>query len=199
MPRKQSGGSPASTNVMNINTGYLNALAETPVGGQVSGLKSCQSGGSIASNRVTDLLSQEQCGGVTIPASPAIAGDPANLPLYKTSGGGKKKRKVQKAGGSDFVNLLYARGPVNTPSNPNLFKNFAGPYDQFISNECLYTEGLKGAAPFPFPQKGGKKSRTKSKSKSKSKSKKHMKKHIKKVKTSVRRKMKKTLNRKHRK
>lgn len=219
MPRKQSGGSPASSNVMNINSGYLKALSEVPVGGQVSGLPGCQTGGSIASAKVTDLLSQEQCNGGNIPSSPLLGGDPGNLPLYKTSGGGrrtkkskskklrKSKSKSQKGAGSDFVNLLYARGPVNTPSNPELFKKFAGPYDQYISNECLYHEGLKGAAPFPFPQKGGKNRKSKSKSRKlnkksrKSKSKKSLRKSKsmkggnRKVRSSIRRKMKKSLNR----
>lgn len=252
MPRKQSGGSPASTNVMNINTGYLKALSESPVGGQVSGIAGCQSGGSVASARVNDLLSQESCvGGGNIPMTPTISGDPANLPLYKTSGGGnmpmmtpsyagkmpmemsrsgkgyggrgggkksKSKRvKSQKGAGSDFVNLLYARGPVNNPSmSPDQFKQFAGPYDQYLSSESLFNTGLHGAAPFPFPQKGGKSKRSskskrsnklkKSKSKSKSKlSKSNRKSKSKsksmsggnrKIRNSIRHKLRRSLNRK---
>lgn len=190
MPRKQSGGSPASDNVNNINQGYLQALAEVPVGGQVHGMPGCQTGGSPASARVHALLSDEACGGGDMPSYPQLNGDPANLPLYKTSGGGKKskkskrkskksrgkKSKGQRAGGSDWISTQYSRGPVNYPSNPELFKKFAGPYDEYISNERLYYEGLQPGsasnyAPWPFPQKGGKKHRKSSKKSMRKKSK----------------------------
>lgn len=169
MPKKQSGGSPASTSVNAINQGYLKALSEVPVGTQ-----SCQSGGSPASVRVNSLLSQEGCGSSPSPSSPVMSGDATKLPLYKTSGGGKKsKRSNQKAGGSDWISSQYSRGPVNYPNNPEQFKKFAGPYDEFITNQELYYEGLKegsasNAAPFPFPQKGGSKSKSRKSKKSKS-------------------------------
>ena len=178
MSRKQSGGSPASTNVNNINQGYLKALSEVPIGSQVNGLPGCQTGGSLASARVGALLSQESCEHPETPSSPALAGDPGSLPLYKTSGGGRKSRKrSQKAGGSDWISSQYSRGPVNYPNHPEQFKKFAGPYDEYISNECMYYEGLKPGsasshAPWPFPQKGGsKKSRSKSSKSKRSKSK----------------------------
>ena len=169
MPRKQRGGSPASDNVNYINQGYLQALSEVPVGGQVHGLPGCQAGGSPASARVHALLGNENCGHVDMPSSPRLAGNPANLPLYRTSGGGKKSKRSkgkrsrvrkQRAGGSDWISSQYSRGPVNYPSNPELFKKFAGPYDEYISNESLYYEGLRPGsasnyAPWPFPQKGG--------------------------------------------
>lgn len=162
---KQKGGSPASDNVNNINQNYLKALAEIPVNGQVHKLSGCQKGGSPASNKVHSLLNDTGNNGsdnmVNFGRS-VTDHNLQNLPLYKTSGGGKKRgRKSQKAGGSDWISSQYSRGPVNYPSNPELFKTFAGPYDKYISNESLYYEGLKpnsasNYAPWPFPQKGGK-------------------------------------------
>lgn len=190
MPRKQRGGSPASDNVNYINQSYLKALSEVPVGGQVYGLPGCQTGGSPASARVHSLLGNENCGHVDMPSSPRLAGDPANLPLYRTSGGGKRSRRgkgkrgrisKQRAGGSDWISSQYSRGPVNYPSNPELFKKFAGPYDEYVSNESLYYEGLKPGsasnyAPWPFPQKGGKCGSKKHRSKKVKKSKSYKKK-----------------------
>lgn len=219
MPRKQSGGSPASTNVNNMNQGYLKALEQVPVGGQVHGLPGCQAGGSLASDRVHSLLSSEGCPPNEIPMGQVPNADPSRLALYKTSGGGSRRRvkkrsgrrsskrrfskrtgkkqsggrgkkrsfkkrhskkrsgRKQRAGGSDWSAVQYARGPVNNPDRPDLFSKFAGPYDQFISNEKLFMEGLgKGSAsnfaPFPFPQKGGRSYR---RSKSKSKGRKNVK------------------------
>jgi len=176
----QLGGSPASDNVTRINSGYIKAINEIP-----ANVTSCQTGGSPSSELVLSNLKSDSCGSTNMPETPKIAGNPNNLALYKTSGGGKKKSKkskkhIQKAGGSDFVNLLYARGPVNNPSNPALFKAFAGPYDQYISNECMYYEGLgpnsaSNAAPFPFPQKGGKRHSATKKHKSHSSKSKHTK------------------------
>ena len=148
----------------------------------------CQTGGSPASARVHALLSNEACGSNNMPTSAQLNGDPANLPLYRTSGGGKKRRskskkskklrkskksrksKSQRAGGSDWISTQYSRGPSNYPSNPELFKKFAGPYDEYISNERLYYEGLQPGsasnyAPWPFAQKGGKGKKRKSSSK----------------------------------
>ena len=209
---KQKGGSPASDAVMKINSGYLKALAESPIGGRVAGIP-CQKGGSPASARVHSLLGKEGCATPEIPKGNIIDADPSKLVLYQTTGGGSKRRRSQsrsrsqrrrqkksrsqsqrrrqqksrsrsqRAGGSDFVSTLYSRGPVNYPDNPDMFKKFAGPYDEYISNEKLYYEGLQDGsasnyAPFPFPQKGGKSKSKKhvKKSKSKSKPKKHVKK-----------------------
>lgn len=186
MPRKQSGGSPASNNVNMINQGYLKALAEVPVGGQVHGLPGCQTGGSPASDRVNTLLAQEPCQSSDMPSTQQIQADINKLPLYKTSGGGKsksKRRTRQKAGGSsDWVSTLYSRGPVNYPNNPDAFNKFAGPYDKFIENENLYYEGLADGsasnyAPWPFPQKGGKQKSHSKKSKKQSKKRSNKKRH----------------------
>lgn len=67
----------------------------------------------------------------------------------------KAKKSSMKGGGSDWVNVLYSRGPVSQPSNPDKFRMFA-PMSDYVSNETLFKEGHKS------PMFGGRRRRLKS-------------------------------------
>lgn len=67
----------------------------------------------------------------------------------------KAKKSSMKGGGSDWVNVLYSRGPVSQPSNPDKFRMFA-PMSDYVSNETLFKEGHKS------PMFGGRRRHSKS-------------------------------------
>lgn len=67
-------------------------------------------GGSTASDLVMQnltLLEGGECK-MTTPPNSVIGGDPSNLNLYATSGGGRRTKRQQKGGASDYISSFYA-------------------------------------------------------------------------------------------
>ena len=132
--------------------------------------KKGQCGGSPASNRVHSFINSD-CASVATNSVAPSSNDVSAVNLYQTTGGSRAKK--MSGGGSDWSSTVYSRGPVNNPSDPEVFAEFADP-SVYVSNEELVKgSGADLSTANVVPQTGGSKKSKSKKSKSKrSKSKK---------------------------
>ncbi len=132
--------------------------------------KKRQCGGSPASNRVHSFLNSD-CASIATNSVAPSSNDVSAVNLYQTTGGSRSKK--MSGGGSDWSSTVYSRGPVNNPSDPEVFAEFADP-SVYVSNEELAKgSGADLSTVNVVPQTGGSKHNKSKKSKSKkSKSKK---------------------------
>lgn len=82
----------------------------------------------------------------------------------------RKRSRKQSGGGSDWMSTVYSRGPVNAPSHPDVFAEFAEP-SKYVSNEALAKgSGADLSVANVVPQNGGNRKRKSRKTKSLKKS-----------------------------
>lgn len=129
-----------------------------------STVKGSQSGGTGYDNPINNTLTNEIYGNYMDQAYKLNAWENKHYYRnaapgadYSSASGSGKKRRSQKAGGSDFVSTWRSRGPVNYPNQDiNQFRAFTKTGEYIPNNELAFAAApvLTGCMPDNSPVKG---------------------------------------------